>query len=256
MRKVIYTCLTGGYDVLKQPAVTDSSFDYVCFTDDASRGHDGIWELRPIPFEADAVTRARYAKLHPHTLLPEYEVSVFMDANLCISGEEFYAQVEYAISAGHLVAGLPHPQRDCVWDELRYCYLKDKLTTAQAFRHHRFLGRISMPRHAGLYETNVLLRFHNEPTVVALDTKWWELFSACCSRDQLTFTPALLLQGFKMPPHLFSKARCARNVPFVQYTLHPGTGSGAKNTPGRLTWGNIRYRLRLSWRQLCLLLLR
>ena len=249
MKKVIYTCLTGGYDKLRQPIAADPSFDYVCFTDDASKGREGIWELRPIPLQADAVTRARYVKLQPHKFLPEYDLSVFMDANLCISGEEFYAQVEKAAQAA-LVAGLPHPQRECVWDELRYCYLKDKLSTAQAFRHHAFLSKTGMPRHWGLYETNILLRHHNEPSVVALDDKWWELFSGCCSRDQLTFTPALFLQGFPKPLFLFGEGLCARNVPYVEYTMHPG---GAKNTPGRVTWGNVRYRLRLLWRKTMLL---
>ena len=92
-RKVIYTVLTGGSDRLEQPAVVDPSYDYICFTE--KDGKDGVWQLRKIPFETpDNITRARYSKLQPHVVLPEYEYSVFMDANLCIIGPEFYEKVE------------------------------------------------------------------------------------------------------------------------------------------------------------------
>ena len=149
MKKVIYTVLTGNYDHLAQPEVVDPTFDYVCFTDRA--GQDGVWQLREIPFaSASPILRARWAKLHPHLLLPEYELSVFMDANLCIAGAAFYEQISAAEAP---LALLEHPSRDCVWEELRYCYLKDKLSTRAAFG---LLGRyrnMAMPRHAGLYET-------------------------------------------------------------------------------------------------------
>ena len=129
MKKVIYTVLTGNYDKLEQPRAVDSSYDYVCFTD--KTGQDGVWKLREIPYQSDsAVLRARWAKLHPHALLPEYDLSVFMDANLCIASPIFYDQVAACKAP---LALLEHPQRDCVYEELRYCYLKDKISTTVAF---------------------------------------------------------------------------------------------------------------------------
>lgn len=250
---VIYTVLTGGYDRLAQPEIIRPGYDYICFTD-AGEGRDGAWELRPIPFETpDPITRARYPKLQPHVVLPGYDYSVFMDANLCISGEDFYEAVEKAMAEKVLYASLPHPERDCVYDELRYCYLKDKLSTCAAFRHHRRLKASGMPRHFGLFESNIILRAHNTPAVIALDDAWWADYQRCCTRDQLTLTPVLYRLG--LPTSLlFGPGRCARNVPFVRYTLHPP--SGKENTPGRLTWGNVRYRLRLAWRRCCLLFLK
>jgi len=253
MKKVIYTVLTGGYDRLAQPGVIHPDYDYICFTD-AGEGRDGAWELQRIPFETpDPVTRARYCKLQPHVVLPEYDISVFMDANLCITGDGFYEAVEKALAAGTPIAGLPHPERDCVFDELRYCYLKDKLSTCAAFRHRRHLISLGMPRHAGLLETNILLRAHNTPELIALDDAWWEEFQRCCTRDQLSLPPVLQRLGMQ-PALLFGPGRCARNVPFVHYSLHPR--SGKEKTPGRLTWGNVRYRLRLGWRRWCLLFLK
>ena len=238
MEKVIYTVLTGGYDRLEQPLVTDPSYHYICFGDTA--GTSGVWELREIPFEGTPVMRARWAKMHPHILLPEYDYSVFMDANLCISGAEFYGFI-----GQDSVAVLQHPERNCVWDELRYCYLKDKISTRSAFKVRGLLR--DMPRHWGLVETNILARRHNDPAVIALDELWWKLLvESGGSRDQLVFTPALHKLGME-PSLLFGPGLNARNVPFVKYTLHPLTGR--ENTPGKLNWANLKYNLRLLWRK-------
>jgi len=264
MEKVIYTVLTGGYDRLEQPECVDPSFDYVCFTD--RDGQEGVWQLRKIPYEGTAVLRARWAKLHPHLLLPEYPVSVFMDANLCITGPAFYEELgkaqkepflRLAASSGTPegafspvfapFAVLEHPERDCVWEELRYCYLKDKVGTRTAVRWYRALKRMGMPRHAGLAETNILLRAHNAPEVVAADEAWWKLLLASGgTRDQLCLTPALFQTGLR-PWLLLGSGHCSRNVPYIRYTLHPATGR--ENVPGRLNWANVKYNLRLLWRK-------
>ena len=110
-----------------------------------------------------------------------------------------------------------------------------------------------MPHHAGLFETNILWRRHLDPAIVALDDAWWGLMQASCMRDQLSFTPALTRCGLA-PVLLFGPGLNARNVPYVQYTLHPLTGK--ENVPGQLNWANVKYRLRLWWRQLVLLCLR
>ena len=262
--KVVYTVLTGGYDRLQQPRVSPPGWDFVCFTDGPA-GRDGVWELRPIPYQDTPVMMARWAKLHPHLLLPEYEFSVFMDANLRIEEADFYTILEEARDGNSALLKLPwavfapyaalsHPERDCVWEELRYCYLKDKLRTRFAIRWHRYLRQMAMPRHAGLAETNVLVRVHHQPDVVALDQRWWELIQLSGgSRDQLAFTPALVQLGLN-PALLFPAGSTARNVSCIHYELHPV--QGGQNVPGRLDWANLKYNLRLLWRKLVLLCLR
>ena len=246
-QKVIYTVLTGGYDRLEQPAVVSPDWDYICYGD--HDGKDGVWQLRTIPFEGCPVIRARWAKMHPHILLPEYSCSVFMDANLRISAPEFY---ETLLGSQAGIAILEHPERDCVWEELRYCYLKDKVSTSTAVKWHRFLRKMGMPRHKGLAETNILLREQNNPDIVALDELWWDLLvQSGGSRDQLAFTPAAYKLGLE-PGLIFGPGLNSRNVPFVKYTNHPVRGG---NHPGKLNWANLKYNLRLLWRKTVLLCL-
>ena len=252
MRKVIYTCLTGGYDRLEQPAAVDPSYDYVCFTD--TEGQDGVWQLRKIPSDSpDPVSRSRYPKILPHKVLTDYDCSVYLDANIRIMSAEFYAIVDGLIADEITFAQVEHPDRDCVYDELRYCYLKDKVDTRTAFRLYRKWTGEGLPRHAGLYENNLIFRRHNITEARALDEAWWKGWESGVHRDQLCLMPIFLRHNIH-PALLLGKGLNARNVPFLKYTLHPPTGK--ENTPGRLTWGNLVYRLRLGWRKLMLQFLR
>jgi hypothetical protein len=251
-RKVIFTCLTGGYDRLEQPVAVAPDWDYICFTD--TDGQDGVWQLRKIPFDSpDPVVRSRFPKILPDRVLPEYDYSVYMDANLRITGEEFYGFADKCIATGISFAQVQHPDRDCVYEELRYCYLKDKIDTKTAFRLYRKWKDEGLPRHAGLYENNLIFRRHKITEARALDEAWWHAFSAGVPRDQLCLQPIFLRHGIH-PNLLLGEGLNARNVPYLKYTLHPPTGK--ENTPGRLTWGNVVYRLRLSWRKLMLNFLR
>lgn len=247
-RKVIYTCLTGGYDRLEQPAAIAPDWDYICFTD--REGQDGVWQLRKIPSDSpDPVIRSRYPKMLPHQALPEYDYSVYLDANLCITGAEFYRIVDLCIVDGIDFAQVEHPKRDCVYEELKYCYLKDKIDTRTAFRLHRQWTAEGLPRHTGLYENNLIFRAHNEPEVKTIDEAWWQAFSAGIPRDQLCLMP-VFLRHRSHPSLLLGPGLNARNVPYLQYTLHPPTGK--ENTPGRVTWGNFVYHIRLIFRKIML----
>ena len=251
-RKVIFTCLTGGYDRLEQPVAVAPDWDYVCFTD--TDGQDGVWQLRKIPFDSpDPVVRSRFPKILPDKVLPEYDYSVYMDANLSITGEEFYGFADKCIATGISFAQVQHPDRDCVYEELRYCYLRDKIDTKTAFRLYRKWKDEGLPRHAGLYENNLIFRRHKITEARALDEAWWHAFSAGVPRDQLCLQPIFLRHGIH-PNLLLGEGLNARNVPYLKYTLHPPTGK--ENTPGRLTWGNVRYRVRLAYRKAMLLFMK
>ena len=96
---------------------------------------------------------------------------------------------------------------------------------------------MGMHRHAGLYETNILFRRHNLPKMIAMDDAWWNLFRLCSTRDQLTFTPVLFCPkhcgntGYQgLPLLLFGEGNHARNVDFVEYSIHPG-GKGPVLSP-------------------------
>ena len=97
-KSVIYTCLTGNYDGLKQPKYIYDGYDYICFSNEFSESHIGIWEIRKIPFETnDKLRLSRFVKINPHLALPEYEYSLWMDSNLQIVGDELKDKLDELI---------------------------------------------------------------------------------------------------------------------------------------------------------------
>jgi len=219
-KKVIYTCIVGGYDSLMQPAVVDESFDYICFSNDYSESKIGIWEIRPIPFEHEDKTRlSRYVKILPHIALPEYEYSLWIDGNIRITGREFYDAVNKAIVGDNLMCSLPHPWRECIYLEITTCYLIRKFNLRTSVRIKNYLKESGVPRNYGLYENNVILRKHNDVKIVQIDEQWWAEFNKYSKRDQLSLILVFKRNDFR-PNLLLGKGICARNAPYLSYIPH------------------------------------
>lgn len=220
---VIYTSVTDGYDPLMQPAVIDPEFDYVCFSNDFPQGRNGVWEIRPIPFQhPDALVLSRYAKLQPHAVFPEYECSVWMDANIRIVAPDFYALVREQMERGSLSAHVNHVHegRDCAYDEIETCLRYAKIGLKDALRQYAHLRKNHYPRHQGLYENNIIYRRHNDPSVRKMNDRWWAEFLQYARRDQFSLNYIYWQEGFT-PALLLPPDKCARNVPYLEYVRHP-----------------------------------
>lgn len=71
MKAVVYTCITGGYDSLKDPLVVSKDVDYICFTDNMNL-ISNVWHIWPIPNELKLlsdVKKQRIVKICPHRYL-------------------------------------------------------------------------------------------------------------------------------------------------------------------------------------------
>ena len=181
---VIYTVRTGEYDDIYQPLVIDKRFDYVLFTDEVQSSTVGIWQVRSIPYANKDKTRlSRYPKMHPNELLANYKASLYIDANVQISGQRIYDRVVELVDQGIDWAGIKHPYRDCIYDEAYTIYGLD--TEKNIFRWCHRLRIENYPRHHGLYENNVIFRKHNTRTQ-HINNIWWDLYNRYTRRDQLT----------------------------------------------------------------------
>lgn len=181
---VVYTVQVGGYDVVQQPLVVDERFDYVLFTDSEESKNIGIWQVRTIPYENSDLTRvSRYPKMHPNELLNEYKASLYIDANIQITGKRIYDRVVECYEQGIDWAGIQHPYRDCIYDEAYVIYGLE--TEENIFRWCHRLRKEQYPRHRGLFENNIIYRRHNTTTNL-LNNEWWKLYTNYTRRDQLT----------------------------------------------------------------------
>lgn len=222
MKKVIYTCLVGNYDDLLQPLVVDRSFDYICFTNDIKEKKIGIWIIRPIPYiDKDNTRLSRYVKILPQVVLCKYDYSLYMDANLQITGQMFYKIINEKIESGGLVFQVPHlyPPEDCIYDEIKYAFLCGKCGFISAFRQYRKLKKKLFPSHFGLCENNIILRKHNDEMVKKICEEWWMDYKNSSKRDQFNLMYIYWKNSF-YPKMLFYDNQSSRNVDYLVCKNH------------------------------------
>ena len=78
---VIYACIVGGYDTLKEPLLSFDNVEYVCFTEDLAnirKAEHSKWKIRRISENIvnkyDKTLSNRYIKMHPKELFPEADM--------------------------------------------------------------------------------------------------------------------------------------------------------------------------------------
>lgn len=189
MKITIYTVITGGYDIIRQPVYINDKYTYICFSNDFAEEKIGVWEIRKIPqVIVDNQRLSRYPKLKPHELLQEFDYSVYMDANLVIAKEGFYKNIDLLVSQNRLLAGVKNGWRDCIYEEGFRCILSRLDTPKKIIREMRFLKSEGFPEKYGMYEANIIFRNHHHQTVIDQCNLWWETVQNFAKRDQLCFS--------------------------------------------------------------------
>ena len=248
MKNVVYTSLVGTSDHLLQPLFIREDYDYICFSNDFEETSIGVWKIRKIPYdEKDDRRLSRYAKLLPHRVLQEYDYSIWMDANLQIITDVFYKAVDAKVHQNCLVAQVPHPLHDCIYDDIRSAYLGGRVKLKPSVRQYHHLKEEGFPKHEGLYENNLILRKHNDPSVIKISELWWKEYEAYTNRDQFSLSYVYWKYQFK-PDYLLGNNKNARNVDCIKYHKHTLRGSWLRRNPilrffARNTRIAIRYVL-------------
>lgn len=196
---VIYTCITGEYDNLRDYLVIDKAWDYICFSDTAKTSiYNKSWKIVPLSFNMqDDVRNARWHKINPHKTLSEYKYSVWVDANVDIVDKEFYSEIDKHIKNNELFAVMKHPDRDCIYDEadviIDWKIDNPNIVTEQItkMREHDY------PKHNGLIVSSILFREHNDKSVSAVMDDWWGWVCDYSKRDQLSLNYVLWELNFK-----------------------------------------------------------
>ena len=188
-KHVVYTCITNDYDDLNEiacPRYVAEDWDYICFSDNPALIEQktlGVWEVRPLVFtELDGTRNNRWHKTHPHLLFPEYEDSLYVDANINFLTSYVFDRIQ------EWQADLLQPihfSHDCVYDEAEWALTQgfdDELLRKQLqiFRSEQF------PAHFGFCENNILYRQHHQPEITAMMEEWWGWIRDYCRRDQIS----------------------------------------------------------------------
>ncbi len=185
MRTAIYTCITAGYDELREPARVTQGVDYVCFSDRPLESR--VWQVRPLAHVGDTSSRsARYHKLMSHRVLPEYDATLWLDGSYRIDRE--LGPLIGSWLDGWDLAVRRHPSRMplCVYAEARACLRLRRGEPAAIEAQVTAYRELGYPERNGVYVTGILARRHT-PEVAAFNEAWWDELSRFSDRDQLSF---------------------------------------------------------------------
>ena len=189
----IYTVNIGGYDRLLQPIYVNQNVDFYIVSDKKPE-YLGKWKWIDANnycgnMNLSNVKKARYIKTHPHQIFPQYKYSIFIDGNIrCVADiSEFIKKINIKTK----IAIHPHPYRDCIYKEAICCKNSGKGNYDAIARQIHEYKLEGMPEHFGLFETNVVVREHNDEKCKKIMEDWWTEIKNKSERDQISFTYVL-----------------------------------------------------------------
>ncbi len=225
-RKIaVYSACIGGYDALTPPEIFNDRFDYFIFVDEVVMDLGGYC-ARPATFtHKDATRTARFVKTHPHLLLGDYDIAIWVDANIVLL-DDLNDAVEEFIRSGRPVAGAPHQHRSSVTEEFEACVERAK-DDPDVIERQRVAYRSIGFDCSDLIETPWMMFNLRDSRVAGFLDAWWAEIEKFSRRDQLSVNYALGLSGLEWHP-LLQPPHAARDNPYVASVPHGGSPKVAR----------------------------
>lgn len=79
----------------------------------------------PLHISMKTLQNRKIYKTHPHILLSEYDIAIWIDANIMIIND-FHDIVDNFISSDLLLGAIPHPNRNSIYEEISACRKRNK----------------------------------------------------------------------------------------------------------------------------------
>ena len=215
---VIYTTLFGKFDDLPEPQVVDKDFHYVLFTDDQSLS-SSVWEIRLVEDTKkyrNIALAVRDFKIRPHLYFPEFQTSIWIDANNIIIGDFRSYMEQYQLSSDMLF--FPHFERSCAYDEAMEVVRSGLATKKDILLQMQDYLNAGFPEENGLLYGGCIVRNHNEANVKMIMDAWWEEVNRHSQRDQISLPYVL----WKLGGHYDMCDWNYRECPWFKYGFHTG----------------------------------
>lgn len=192
---VIYTAITGNYDVLREPLFVSENLTYVCITNNPDI-QSNVWNIEYIKDDfIDNVHLARHIKMNPQEFFPDYETSVWVDGKYQIL-DDLRLYISLYQKQSNILC-FPHPERKCICDEVGACIWDKKGNKKDMVIQVSDYLKKGYPLDNGLYDTGCMVRVHNDDRVKILMKIWEKELCKYSIRDQLSFPYVCWLKGFK-----------------------------------------------------------
>lgn len=169
-------------------------------TDDVERV-PGPWRIRRVTVPT-AVTnprlKNRWCKLHASELLADFDVSVYVDAHIQITGD-LQPLIDEFLASGATLGVQRHPHSNSVREEVSRSLRTGRIT--QEDHDANWLLQMERQRvrgfvdDVGVYYATIVIRRHRGELLAELEEAWWQELSAGVLRDQVALPFALWSTG-------------------------------------------------------------
>lgn len=186
---VVYTCAVGRYDWIHCPQVKPAGIDFLRFSDIKPWRLMG-WQHRTLPPTPGAQTArgiSRFPKLRPHDVLHGYNIAVWIDSSVEISGDITPLLHTFGAS-GADVALFPHRGGHSVAEEIETAIEYGRIPPEMYDQASRQRERYAA---AGLLDCRVVeasIIFYRLPSEALrrAGQLWWEEVTTYTERDQVS----------------------------------------------------------------------
>ena len=226
---VVYTALSGGYDLPLLYEKLDPEIDYVLFTDGPTP-NCGFWQVRAMDYwHPEFVRMARYVKTHPHKYFSDYKFAVWVDANVLIRGEiKKYVDL-FRKTSEAVFGGIRHPKRECIYEEAFAVVEARKDLSGRVAKQVEFYRRAGYPINAGLIETNLLIMDLRNPNLRRVMNDWWAQIEEFSHRDQLSINYVLWKNRLEWVPLMAESQSLRDSLDFAMFGHGAESGYALSN---------------------------
>lgn len=201
---IIYTCILGGYDVVKEPFFKNKLYDFVLITDSPQKKISS-WKsiyikdlINIIPTNLDNISLNRWVKMHPHKLFPEYEYSIYIDGSVTLVADMLPIILSQEKEKKFLGMHL-HSCRTFLMSEARALLKCKKCSDKNALNQQiEKYYKEGFDDSIKLLEATIIVRKHNDGQCVKIMEEWWNEFIGGVPRDQISLPYVLWKNGIKM----------------------------------------------------------
>lgn len=203
VKGVVYTCITGGYDLPHEPYFFSSNCSYVMFSDNPEISQGTNWHAKSIPFNISSGLQLtnyanRFCKMHPFELFPKYEFAIYLDGNVTPVGDlSFLFHLAAESKVG--IAMHEHPARKCIYAEGEACISLAKGNAEKIRAQLNKYREEGFPANFGMCEATVIVTDLRNQIAKKIFNDWWNEYRTSGSyRDQISFPYIVWKNGYGM----------------------------------------------------------
>jgi len=182
----VYTAIIGDRDYLSIPHVRPDNVDFICFTDRDDLQDHGIWQIVQVAKEDhEPCLHGKMFKMYPWEYLEGYKYSMWIDANLQITGPIIEQTFREMDNTDDMIV-YKHPGWDCIYAEAEAIKAMKRADSDSIDRQIAAYKKSKFPAEWGMSDNGMIFRKHTKRLKKLMSAWYRETFKWGNYRDQIT----------------------------------------------------------------------